>query len=379
MKKALVLTLVLALVLGMMAGCSKVSDTTTTANSASASVSDKSTAAASTAASASASSSAAASSGSAAASAGSSGKKLKVCWIPICTGIDYFTPIAKGVEDLCGELGMEYSTVAPDTADATSQVPYIEAQIQNGVDILLIAPNSTDALNATLQKAKDAGVTVLMVNDDITGNEQYREACSIGCNYDELAKVMFEKLAKDMDYKGEYVVISSTTDAPFQNNQIKIYKEMNQEDKYKDMKLVEIMYGNDEQNQSLSCAETAMDKYPDLTGMLCPTTVAVVAAAMAVSQRGVAKTVHVQGCGTPNQMRTYVKDGTVSSTTLWDTYMEGYAGALCGYLIRNGKVDPNKDASFDYKGQTFKFGPNGTLYAGDPLDLNKDTIDKYDF
>lgn len=361
MKKLLALSLILALAVGMMAGCTK---TTTTAETPAATT-EAATTAAGTA------------EGTTAKPTGE--EPLKVCWLPICTGIDYFTPIAQGVEDLCKELGMEYSTVAPDVADATSQIPYIEAQIQNGVDILLIAPNSTDALNATLKKAKDAGVTVLMVNDDITGNEQYRDACSIGCNYDKLAEVMFEKLAADMNYEGEYVIISSTTDAPFQNNQINIYKSMNEQEKYKNMKLVEIMYGNDEQNQSLSCAETAMDKYPDLKGMLCPTTVAVVAAAMAVSQRGCADTVHVQGCGTPNQMRSYVKDGTVSSTTLWNTYMEGYAGALCGYLIRTGEVDPGKDPSFEYNGTTFEFGPNGTLYAGEPLDLNPDTIDDYDF
>lgn len=366
MKKLIALLLTLAMLVGVMAGCSKVSDTPAQTDAPQGDTAepaedtkeptDEDTSAPAT-----------------------EDDTIKVCWLPICTGIDYFTPIAQGVEDLCNELGLEYSTVAPDVADATSQIPYIEAQIQNGVDILLIAPNSPDALNATLQKAKDAGVTVLMVNDDITGNEQYREACAIGCDYDLLAEVMFEKLAADMDYEGEYVIISSTTDAPFQNNQIAVYEELNKQDKYKNMKLVEIMYGNDEQNASLSCAETAMDKYPDLKGLLCPTTVAVVAAAMAVSQRGVADTVHVQGCGTPNQMRNFVKDGTVSSTTLWNTYMEGYAGALCGYLIRTGEVDPSTDSSFEYDGVTYEFGPNGTLYAGAPLDLTVDTIDDYDF
>ena len=365
MKKAVAMTLTLAMLACSFSACTKAQDSQTSNSAASSSKSETAKSGSTTEAPEKTE------------TAGD--EKLKVCWIPICTGIDYFTPIAQGIEDLCGELGMEYSTVAPDVADATSQIPYIEAQIQNGVDILLIAPNSPDTLNATRQDAKDAGVTVLMVNDDITGNEQYRAACSIGCNYDELAEVMFEKLAADMNYEGQYVIISSTTDAPFQNNQIEIYKSMNEQEKYKNMELVEIMYGNDEQNASLSCAENAMDKYPELKGMLCPTTVAVVAAAMAVSQRGCADTVHVQGCGTPNQMRDYVKDGTVSSTTLWNTYMEGYAGALCGYLIRKGEVDPATDESFEYDGQTYEFGPNGTLYAGPPLELTKDTIDDYDF
>ena len=305
------------------------------------------------------------------------GENLKVCWIPICTGIDYFSPIAQGIEALCTELGMEYSTVAPDVANATSQIPYIETQIQNGVDILLIAPNSTDALNATLQNAIDAGVVVLMVNDDITGNTNYRHGCVIGTNYDELAAVMFEKLVADMGDQGQWCIISSTTDAPFQNNQIRIYTEMAKD--HPNMEMVEIFYGNDEQNASLSCAETAMDKYPDLAGMLCPTTVAVAAAAQAVYQRDCADTVHVQGCGTPNQMRPFIEDGSVSSTTLWDTYMEGYAGALLGYMIANGKVNPAVDISFEYNGTTYNFGPNGTLYAGAPLDLNPETIGNYNF
>ncbi len=46
--------------------------------------------------------------------------------------------------------------MAPATAEATSQIPFIEAQIQRGVDVIAIAPNSPDALNQVLDTAQKA-------------------------------------------------------------------------------------------------------------------------------------------------------------------------------------------------------------------------------
>ena len=55
------------------------------------------------------------------------------------------------------------------------------------------------------------------------------------------------------------------------------------------------------------------------------------------------------------------------------------AGALLGYMIVTGQVNPGVDASFEYNGATFEFGPNGTLYAGAPLDLYPENIADYNF
>ena len=101
---------------------------------------------------------------------------LKIVYIGKNTGNPYFDSITGGFEDACKSLGCEFEFVAPATAEATSQIPFIEAQIQRGVNVIGIAPNSPDALNQVFDAARAKGILVLTVNGDITGNESHRDA-----------------------------------------------------------------------------------------------------------------------------------------------------------------------------------------------------------
>src|SRR4028119_2099273 len=89
---------------------------------------------------------------------------LSIVYIGKNTGNPYFDSITGGFEDACEVLGCEFEFVAPATAEATSQIPFIEAQIQRGVDVIAIAPNSPDALNQVLDSAKAKDILVLTVN-----------------------------------------------------------------------------------------------------------------------------------------------------------------------------------------------------------------------
>ena len=73
------------------------------------------------------------------------------------------------------KYGYNFSTVAPATADATSQLPFIKAEIQRGVDVIAISPNSNDALNTVFDQARKKGIIVMVVNGDIPGSEDHRD------------------------------------------------------------------------------------------------------------------------------------------------------------------------------------------------------------
>jgi rhamnose transport system substrate-binding protein len=92
--------------------------------------------------------------------------------------------------------------VAPATAEATSQIPFIEAQIQRGVEVIAIAPNSPDALNQVLRQAQDAGILVLTVNGDITGSEEYRDAAILPTNFDIVGRDQVELVGSLIGYEG---------------------------------------------------------------------------------------------------------------------------------------------------------------------------------
>ena len=106
----------------------------------------------------------------------SAAQDIDIVFVGKNTGNPYFDSLTQGFVDACEVIACNFEFVAPATAEATSQIPFLEAQIQRGVDVIAISPNSPDALNQVFQSARDAGILVLTVNGDITGNEQFRDA-----------------------------------------------------------------------------------------------------------------------------------------------------------------------------------------------------------
>src|SRR5205085_1652482 len=82
-----------------------------------------------------------------------SGSTIRIVYIPKNTGNPYFEAVIRGFEESAKELGDDFRQVAPATADPTSQQPLISDQVQQGVNVLAISPNSTDLLNMPLKDA----------------------------------------------------------------------------------------------------------------------------------------------------------------------------------------------------------------------------------
>lgn len=234
--------------------------------------------------------------------------KLKIVYIPKNTGNPYFDSIIKGFEKACSEIGCEFTTTAPATAEATSQIPFVKEQIQRGVNVLAISPNSPDALNQVFDEARAKGITVLIVNSDIPGSEAHRDAAVLPMDFNVTGSSQVELMGSLIGYEGEVAVLSATADAPDQNFWIEGMKTALKDAKYAKMKLVEVAYGNDDPQKSLTECEALLSKYPDLRGIIAPTTVGVAAAGQCVESAGVypggknakGNGLEVIGLGTPN-------------------------------------------------------------------------------
>jgi rhamnose transport system substrate-binding protein len=270
---------------------------------------------------------------------------LKMVYIGKNTGNPYFDSINGGFVDACKELACEYEFVAPATAEATSQIPFIEAQIQRGVDVIAIAPNSPDALNQVLDSAKAAGILVLTVNGDLVGNESHRDATILPVDFTKTGPKLMGSM---IGYKGEIAILSATTEAPDQNTWIAAMNDTLKNDaKYKDMSLVATVYGDDQPEKSTTEMEALLSNYPNLVGVIAPTTVGIAAAAQVVQSRGIADKVHVTGLGLPSEMRDFIKDGTVSAFQLWSPYNEGWLAAHFAKGVIEGTIKNEVGSTFE--------------------------------
>ncbi len=273
---------------------------------------------------------------------------IKIVFVGKNTGNPYFDGLVQGFEDACAKLGCEFKFVAPATAEATSQIPFITAQVQRGVDVIAISPNSPDALNQVLDRARAKGILVLSVNGDMTGNEQHRDAAILPTNFDKVGSDQVELLGSLIGYKGEIAILSATTEAPDQNKWIVGMNEaLANNPKYAGMKLVATVYGDDQPEKSTTEMEALLSTYPNLRGVISPTTVGIAAAAQVVQSAGKADTVKVTGLGTPNQMRPFIKDGTVTAFQLWSPYNEGWLSAYFAVGVKDGTIKNEVGSTFE--------------------------------
>ncbi len=305
---------------------------------------------------------------------------LEIVYIPKNTGNPYFDSIIGGFEKAAGELGFNFTTVAPATAEATSQLPFIRTQIQRGVDVIAISPNSPDALNRVFEQAMNEGIKVIVVNSDIPGSEDYRDVAILPMDFEITGSSQVELMGSLIDYEGKIAILSATTDAPDQNYWIEGMKEALEESKYQDMELVEVAYGDDDPQKSTTEAEALLTKYSDLRGIISPTTVGVAAAAQVVENAGRAPELQVTGLGTPNQMRRFIKNGTVEAFALWSPFDEGY---LAGYLATElalGEIEAAEGVDFDVPGLGSRtIGENRVVITGPPTVFTAENIDDFNF
>jgi rhamnose transport system substrate-binding protein len=250
------------------------------------------------------------------------------------------------------------------------------------VDVIAIAPNSPDAMNQVLDEARSKGILVLAVNGDLVGNEQHRDACILPVDFTVTGPNQVELLGSLIGYKGDIAILSATTEAPDQNTWIAAMNEtLTNDPKYKDMKLVATVYGDDQPEKSTTEMEALLSNYPDLKGVIAPTTVGVAAAAQVVQQRGIANQVQVTGLGLPSEMRDFVKDGTVKAFQLWSPYNEGWLAAHFAVGVKNGTIK-------NQVGEKFEVPNLGTITIGEKNVINTQAelttfdaknIDEFDF
>ena len=108
--------------------------------------------------------------------------------------------------------------------------------------------------------------------------------------------------------------------------------------KFPKMSLVSTVYGNDDTATSTSVTQGLLEQYPNLKGIISPTTVGIAAAAAVLDSAKYRGKVMLTGLGTPDEMKAYVKDGTVKSFELWNPADLGYLAAYAAVELASGSI-----------------------------------------
>jgi rhamnose transport system substrate-binding protein len=315
-------------------------------------------------------------------SSGSSGglkKGLKVFVIPKNLGNSYFTTSdsvmsggALAALQTLGENGTENSGTA---ATPASQIPAIQAAITQGANVLIVSATDPTALCPTLTSAMQQGITVVTYDSDAPTCRSLfiNQATTEGIGTSEV-----DLLAKEINSTGQIAIVSATATSGNQNAWIGFMK--TELSKYPNMKLVATVYGNDDPTTSTQVTQGLLSQYPNLKGIISPTTVGIAAAAAVLDTAQYRGKIQLTGLGTPNSMKQYVTDGTVQAFELWNPANLGYLAAYAGVELASKAITNAAGQTFTAgKLGSFTVGTGNTVLLGPPFVFNKSNISQFNF
>ena len=270
--------------------------------------------------------------------------KLTIAFLPKQVNNPYFTVSDNGGKKAVEGLGDTFKRVGPSDATASSQVSYINTLTTQKVSAIAISANDPNAVVPALQKAMNAGIKVVTYDSDTA--PQGRNLFINQANSEDLGRSEVQLLGKQLGYKVDIAILSATPNATNQNTWIKFMKDELKKPQYKNMKLVKIAYGNDDDQKSFQETQGLLQAYPGLKGIISPTTVGIAAAARYLSSSKYKGKVQLTGLGTPNQMRKFVKDGTVKEFYLWNPTDLGTLAAYAAGALVKGEITGKQGDSF---------------------------------
>lgn len=303
---------------------------------------------------------------------------VKMAFLPKQLNNPYFDVLAGGGEAGITELKGEYKLVGPSDASASSQVSYINTLIQQQQDVIGIAANDPNAVCPSLNQARSAGIKVVSFDSDAA--KECRDVFINQATTQGIGAKLVEMASKLAGGSGEIAILSATPNATNQNAWIEVMKTELAKPENSGLKLVTTVYGNDDDQKSFQETQGLLQTYPNLKVIVAPTTVGIAAAARYISSSSFKGKVAVTGLGTPNQMREYVKNQTVSEFALWNPADIGYLAAQAGVALVSGRITGKEGEKFAAgKLGEYTIGAGGEVVLGPPTVFNASNIDQFDF
>jgi len=306
-------------------------------------------------------------------------KGLTVGFLPKQVNNPYFTSADKGGEKALTELGEKYKEVGPSSAtDTSSQVSYVNTLTQQQVHAMAVSAQDPGALCTALKQAMSNGIKVVTYDSDT--KPECRNAFVSQASAEDLGRTEVQLLAEQIGYQGEIAILSAAQTATNQNTWIDYMKDELKGPKYKNIKLVKVAYGNDDAQQSFQQTQGLLQEHPNLKGIISPTTVGIKAAAQYLSGSKYKGKVKLTGLGTPNDMRKYVKNGTVDAFELWDPAKLGELAARTAVALASGQISGKEGETFKAGDMgAYTIGKDGVINLGKPTVFNSKNIDQFTF
>jgi rhamnose transport system substrate-binding protein len=303
--------------------------------------------------------------------------KMRIAMVVKALGIGFFDACRDGGLEAAKELGnVELIYTGPTKTTAEEQIAVIDSLIAQKVDAIAISANDTNALVPVCKKAMSRGIKVISFDSGIAPEGRILQLNP--SNPELIGNKCVQMMANTLHGEGDVAILSATAQATNQNTWIEFMKKEWTKPDYAKMKLVATVYGDDVADKSYRETQGLIKAYPDLKGIIAPTSVGIVAAAKAVVDANLVGKVYVTGLGLPSEMKGAVLAGATDTFAIWNPIDLGYSATMIAALIASGKATgaPGTTIHAGRMGD-IKIADDGEAAMADPFTFDKSNIEKF--
>ncbi|QEE34895.1 substrate-binding domain-containing protein [Octadecabacter sp. SW4] len=276
------------------------------------------------------------------------GEEVNMVLLPKFLGILVFDQANEGAQEAHAELANpgELLFVGPTPENSVAgQIEIMTTSATQGQGAVMLSNNAGDQIAPAAVAAQENGTRVVTWDSPIPSGEG-EDIFVAQVDFGDMGVVMADMAYSILGGEGQMAVLSATPDAANQNAWIASMQAALEDDKYANIELVDIVYGDDQAEVSYNRALSLVDQYPDLGVIMSPTTVGIQAAAKAMQDEGLCDQVKVSGLGLPSEMVSYTMNGCAPEFALWDFRDLGYLTYFTSYGLATGQLSGEIGESF---------------------------------
>ena len=267
--------------------------------------------------------------------AGLSGEKVTVALITKAMDSEWWQTVRAGAQKCAKENpDMTLVVLAPDREiNVQQQIQIIEDQIINEVDVLVIAPCGAKEIIPTLDKAKAAGIPVVIFDTDADWAD--KKAYVGSKNYDGGA-LAGEYIVKNLPNGGEVGLITGVMG--HQTHIDRVQGAIDQIEKNAKITIVSRQPANSERALGMTVMENMLTSFPDMEYLFATNDEMALGASQAA--QAVGSTVGIIGFDGTSEARNAIKSGLMVGTIDGNASGLGYESAKAGYMVAKGQEIP---------------------------------------
>lgn len=242
----------------------------------------------------------------------------------------FFASMSNGVKAAAEELGATYSA-QDGRQDLAAQNDQIDAFIQQGLDVLLLNAVDSEGIGPAVQRAIDAGITVVAVdvgakNAQATVTTDNVQAGEISC----------QALVDEIGGSGDILIVSGT---PITSIQDRMEGCQNVLDENPDVKVVATQNGDNGREEALTLTTDMLTAHPDVDGIFGVNDPTALGAVLAAQQAGKTDVVVTGVDGSPEAVEEMSKDDSqFVATAAQDPYKLGTTGLDMAVKLHKGET-----------------------------------------